>query len=210
MAEKETWGDRLSRAAAPIAVILVGAYGTWDVVIKPWVKFQPAAEACTTTVTIVSIAKPDPKTGKSGSSVNAPEGLPLVVEAGATRLISAQVDNPEAKPVIYQWKATYGQFRSRVTTGQESIYVAPTQLVNDTITVEARVQGCSLTKRSVAIAVVPSASSPTSDSLAPLPSSSPILPNAPMPNAPTPNTLAPILPVPTPTANPYATPIPPR
>lgn len=191
MANQPTFFERLGQIVPSIAVIAIGAYGTWDLVIKPLVQVEQApTQACITPVTSVVVEKPA-KPGEPAKKIAAPEGLPLVVPAGEKRNISIDVENPDEKPVIYTWKATYGQFSSRVSTNNESTYTAPTALVNDKITVEVRLQGCSAAQRTVTIAVVPSAGSPlpnstlpnptnssVSDPLAPLPSSSPPIPNA--------------------------------
>lgn len=172
MANQPTFFERLGQIVPSIAVILIGAYGTWDLVLKPLVQVdQVPTQACVTSVTSVTVEKPA-KAGEPAKQVSAPEGLPLVVPAGEKRTISIDVDNPDQKPVIYTWKATYGQFSSRVSTKNQATYTAPTALVNDKITVEVRLQGCSMAQRAVTIAVVPSASSPLPASTLPNPANS--------------------------------------
>lgn len=187
MANQPTFFERLGQIVPSIAVILIGAYGTWDLVIKPLVQVEQApTQACVTSVTGVMIEKPA-KPGAPVKQMAAPEGLPLVVPAGEKRTISVEVDNPDEKPVIYTWKATYGQFSSRVTTDNQATYTAPSALVNDKITVEVRLQGCSMAQRTVTIAVVPSAGAPLPDPTLPNPTNSPISdPLAPLPNSPLP------------------------
>jgi hypothetical protein len=185
MANQPTLFERLSQIVPSIAVIMIGAYGTWDLVVKPLVRVdQIPTEACISPVNTVMVEKPA-KPGVPGKKVAAPEGLPLVVPAGEKRTISVDVENPDGKPVIYTWKATYGTFSSGVSTDNQSTYIAPTSLVNDKITVEVRLQGCSAAKRTVAIAVVPSAGTPFPD---------PTLPNSatpPLPDPFAPSTIAP-------------------
>lgn len=188
MANQPTFFERLGQIVPSIAVILIGAYGTWDLVIKPLVQVDQAPiQACVTSVTSVIVEKPA-KSGEPAKPVSAPEGLPLVVPAGEKRTISIDVDNPDQKPVIYTWKATYGQFSSRVSTENQATYTAPTALVNDKITVEVRLQGCSMAQRTVTIAVVPSASSPLPASTLPNPANSSasdlLAPSAPSPALP--------------------------
>jgi len=185
MANPPTLFERLSQTVPSIAVILIGVYGTWDLVVKPLVRVdQVPVEACITPVTNVMVEKPA-KPGVPGKTVAAPEGLPLVVPAGEKRTISVDIENPDEKPVIYTWKATYGTFSSGVSTENQSTYIAPTSLVNDKITVEVRLQGCSRTKRTVAIAVVPSAGTPLPDPTQPtLPNPSTVDPLAPRPASP--------------------------
>ncbi len=187
MANQSTFFERLGQIVPSIAVMLIGAYGTWDLVIKPLVQVDQApTQACTTLVTGVMVEKPA-KPGTSAKKTSAPEGLPLVVPAGEKRVISIAVDNPDDKPIIYTWKATYGQFSSRVTTDNQATYTVPNALVNDKITVEARLQGCSVAQRTVTIAVVPSAGSPLPDPTLPNSINSPISdPLAPLPASPPP------------------------
>jgi hypothetical protein len=187
MANQPTFFERLGQIVPSIAVMLIGAYGTWDLVIKPLVQVDQApTQACATLVMGVMVEKPA-KPGTSAKKASAPEGLPLVVPAGEKRIISIEVDNPDDKPVVYTWKATYGQFSSRVTTDNQATYTAPTALVNDKITVEVRLQGCSMAQRTVTIAVVPSAGAPLPDPTLPNPTNSPIFdPLAPLPASPPP------------------------
>lgn len=185
MANQPTFFERLGQIVPSIAVMLIGAYGTWDLVIKPLVQVdQVPTQTCATLVTGVMVEKPA-KPGTRAKKASAPEGLPLVVPAGEKRIISIAVDNPDDKPVIYTWKATYGQFSSRVTTDNQATYTAPNALVNDKITVEARLQGCSVAQRTVTIAVVPAVGSPLPDPTLPDPINSPISdPLAPLPASP--------------------------
>jgi hypothetical protein len=187
MAEKQPWVDRINRVIAPIVVIAIGAYGTWDVVVKPWLRVEQPIQACSTVVTGVFVNTSDPKTGKLKDRLEVPEGLPAVVTAGETRTISVEVDNPESTPVIYQWRATYGQFQSRVTTENQSVYVAPSQLVNDTLTMEVKMQGCTVTKRTIKVAIVPSPNMPLPTQPLPTNPNDPFAPPSPLPTlSPTP------------------------
>jgi hypothetical protein len=185
MTNEPTFFERLGQIVPSIAVILIGAYGTWDLVIKPFVQVNQApTQACATSLIGVTIEKPA-KPGELSKKRVTPTGLPLVVPAGEKRTISVNVDNPEEKPVVYTWKATYGQFSSRVTTDNQVTYTAPTALVNDKIILEARLQGCSVAQRIVTIAVVPSAGSPLPDSTFANPTNSPFPdPLAPDPTSP--------------------------
>ncbi|NJP11797.1 MAG: hypothetical protein HC866_21910 [Leptolyngbyaceae cyanobacterium RU_5_1] len=192
MSEKQTWIDRLSRITSPILITAITTYGIWDLAVKPWIK-EPQAEACTTTVTGVFLEELSLKPDQSGKEIEAPEGLPVVVPAREKRAITVRVDNPKGKSVVYNWRATYGNFASPITNNSRSVYTAPSSLVNDTVSVEARLQGCSTAKRSVKIAVVPSTSNPTEEltepspaSPVPLPSPSinPLAPTQPHPSTP--------------------------
>lgn len=203
------WLEQLNHYVVPLMVVGIGAYGAWDLVIRPFVRFEQPAEVCLTTLTDVAVLKPSAKPDQPPKRIQAPKGLPIIVPAGESRLLSIGVDNPDEKPVMYQWRATYGQFTSRITTENQSEYAAPRSLINDTVTVEASVQGCSAAKRTIEFAIVPSAKVPLSDQ--PLPN----LPTQPNPTSTIPPALPPIDPRVNPTLNPTPNPtftpfIPPR
>ncbi|EKQ69054.1 hypothetical protein OsccyDRAFT_1661 [Leptolyngbyaceae cyanobacterium JSC-12] len=163
MTKRQTWIDQLNRYVFPLVVVGIGMYGTWDLIIQPLSKVQPPTNTCTTLLVNVTVLKPSSQPGQPPKKIQAPKGLPIVVPAGEKRIFLASVENPDEKSVIYQWRSTYGQFESRVTMEPQSIYTAPRSLVNDTITLEASVQGCAPAKRTIEIAVVPSANVPLSE-----------------------------------------------
>lgn len=171
MAKRQTWLEQLNRYVLPLVVVGIGLYGTWDLIVQPLAKFQPPASTCDTNLLTVTVFKPSSTPGQPPKRIQAPKGLPIVVPAGEKRIFSVVVENPEEKSVVYQWRPTYGQFASRVTIEPEGTYTAPRSLVNDTITIEAALQGCAAAKRTIEIAVVPSANIPLSDQ--PLPTLTP-------------------------------------
>ncbi|MDX2239189.1 MAG: hypothetical protein NW224_00725 [Leptolyngbyaceae cyanobacterium bins.302] len=181
MAKRQTWIDQLNRYVFPLVVLAIGLYGTWDLIIQPYARIEQPLTTCSTNVIDVAVLKPSTNPNHPPKRVQAPEGLPIVVPAGEQRLLAITVDNPEQQSVMYQWQATHGQFASRVTVESQSAYTAPRNLVNDTVTVEATLQGCSPTKRTVDLAIVPSAKVPMTDQ--PLPET-PALPS-PTPSIPT-------------------------
>jgi hypothetical protein len=155
-----SWLERLNQIFVTVAIVAVGSYGTWDLIIRPWAKEAPQVALCTPTITRLALDLPG-KGGKSGKAIAARSDLPVIVPAGEQRGVSVQVENPDDKGVTYNWRATYGTFDSSVTTDGRAIYRAPNSLVDDTITVEVRMQGCSLVTQTAAIAVVPSATAPS-------------------------------------------------
>ena len=184
MAKRQTWVDQLSRIIMPLLVVAIGIYGAWDLVIQPLIPVERlTTNACETTIIDVSVLKPSTNPNQPPKRINAPEGLPIVVPANEKRIISVVINNPNEKPVVYQWKATTGQFESRVSVDGESTYVAPNSLVNDTITVEATLQGCSFAQRTIKIAVVPSATAPLGDQPIPEPSFDSLSPAQPSPSS---------------------------
>jgi len=196
MANRQTWLEQLGRYGFPLLVVGVGIYGTWDLVVSPFMSTLKQPETvCMTTVANVAVFKPSTKPDQPPKPVQATKGLPIVVPAGEKRLISVEVENPDDKSVMYQWRSKYGQFESPITTDKQATYTAPRSLINDTITVEATVQGCSAAKRTVELAIVPSANVPLSNQ--PLPD----LPTQPNPTSTMPS-LPPIDPRVNPTLNP--------
>lgn len=173
MAKRQTWIEQINRYVFPLVVAAIGLYGTWDLIVQPYMKVDQPVEACTTRVTDVALLKPGAKPDQPPKRIQAPEGLPMVVPAGEKRLLSVVVDNPEQKPVTYQWEATYGRFASQITVEEQTTYTAPRSLVNDTVTVEATLQGCTPVQRTVDLAIVPSAQVPLSEEPLPAPIDSP-------------------------------------
>jgi hypothetical protein len=144
--------ERVNQVVVPIAIVLVGGYGVWDLVIRPWAKQPPIAEACDSKVTGLYIEIPG-KAGRPSKQIKVSGNLPAVVPAGEKRTISVQLENPSDKPVVYTWRATYGKFESGVTTEGRSTYIAPANLVDDSLSVEARIQGCTGATQTAKIAV---------------------------------------------------------
>jgi hypothetical protein len=182
----ESWLEQLSRVVAPVAVVAIASYGAWDLVIQPLLHSRRITEdTCSTRIANIFIEKPGSNPSEPSKKVKAPEDLPLVVPAGEQRPIIIEVENPESESAIYAWNATYGQFNSRRSAENRAIYTAPRKLINDKLTLEVTVGTCSTAKRTITIAVVPSASMP----LEPLPSvpNSPTFPSS----APTPTPLSP-------------------
>jgi hypothetical protein len=187
MSEK-SWIEQLNQVVLPIAVVLVGGYGAWDLVIKPWTKETPISEACTPTVTGTYIDIPG-KAGRPAKQIKMASNLPAVVPAGEKRSISVQLNNPDDKPVVYTWKATYGRFESGVTSDGRSTYIAPPNLVDDSILVEVRMQGCTVVTQTAKIAVTLSASTPTQPLGTPIPLNPNLPPESALPSpAPAPTT----------------------
>lgn len=180
MAKPQTWLEQLNRYGVPLVVAAIGVYGTWDLIVQPWMRVEQPVEVCSTRIFDVAVLKPSPKPEEPPKRIQAPEGLPLVVPAGETRIFSVDMDNPDQKPVVYQWRSTYGQFASRVTVEGKTTYTAPRSLVNDKITVEATLQGCAPVKRTVELAIVPSAKFPLANDPLPMP----LEPPTPMPSIP--------------------------
>jgi len=180
MAKRQDWLDQLNRYIAPLAVVGIGLYGTWDLIVQPLVSFAPPTQICVTQVFDVAVLKPSTKPDQPPKRVQAPEGLPIVVPAGEQRIFSVDVHNPDEKPVMYQWQATHGKFASRVTMEQQTTYTAPRSLVNDTITIETTVQGCSPVRRTINLAIIPSAKVPASGQPIPAPMETP----TPLPSVP--------------------------
>lgn len=180
MAKRQNWLEQLNRYIVPLVVVAIGIYGTWDLIVQPMMRVEQPVEVCVTRIFDVAVLKPSTKPNEPPKRVQAPEGLPLVVPAGEQRIFSVDVDNPDQKPVMYQWQATHGQFASRVSVESKSDYTAPRSLVNDKITVEATLQGCSPVKRTVDLAIVPSAKVPLSNEPLPMPAETP----TPMPSMP--------------------------
>jgi hypothetical protein len=172
---EKTWIERVNQVMVPIAIVGVGGYGAWDLIIRPWSKQAPIAEACATTIAGVYIEIPG-KAGRPAKQIKMSGELPAVVPAGEKRQIQVKVDNPDDKAVVYTWRATYGTFASTVTTDGESTYVAPANLVDDSLFVEVRRQGCTVATQTAKVAVTLSATTPTEP-----------LPIAPSDPAPSPN-----------------------
>lgn len=182
MAKRQTWLDQLNRYIFPVLVVAIGLYGTWDLIVLPNARIERPLNVCTTTIADVAVFKLSPKSDQPPKRIQAPAGLPIVVPAGETRILSIDVSNPDEKPVIYQWRATYGQFESRYSMQNRSAYIAPRSLINDTLTLEATTQGCAAAKRTIEIAVVPSADVPLLDQPLPAPSPTPLpLPSSSLP-----------------------------
>jgi hypothetical protein len=182
MAKRQTWLEQINRYVLPLVVVGIGLYGTWDLIVRPLAKIEQPLNVCTTNVIDVAVLKPATQPDQPPRRVQAPEGLPIVVPAGETRLLSIEVENPEQQPVVYQWQATHGQFAARITVENQSAYTAPRSLVNDTITVQATLQGCSPAKRTIDLAIVPSAKAPMTEQPLPetpaLPSPTPSIPSS--------------------------------
>lgn len=177
MSRKKTWLDQFNRYFLPLLVIGIGVYGTWDLIVLPLLRFEQPVEACTTTITDVAVLRPSTNPDQPPRRVQAPEGLPIVVPAGEKRILAMTIANPDNKAVIHRWQAIHGQFENPVSVGNESVYVAPRSLVNDTLTVEATLQGCAAAKRELQTAIVPSASAPLTDQVLPSPSLNDALPS---------------------------------
>ncbi|MDX2230962.1 MAG: hypothetical protein NW220_15085 [Leptolyngbyaceae cyanobacterium bins.349] len=202
MSKRQTWFDQLRRYCLPLIVVAIGLYGTWDLVAQPLIglfRVEQPVDLCATQVYDVAVFKPSSNPNQPPKRVQSTAGLPIIVPAAEQRLLSVDIENPDQKSAMYQWRATYGQFDSRITIENQSVYTAPLSLVNDTITVEATLQGCSPTKRTLELAIIPSTQVPSTNQ--PIPDQP--LPNQPIPNQPLPDTIAPS---PTPTLPPTSLP----
>jgi len=160
MAKPQTWLEQFNRYVIPLGVLGIAVYGTWDLLIQPLMNDRQSLNVCMTQMVEVAVFKPATKLNQSPKRIQAPDGLAIVVPAGEQRLFSATIDNTEELPVTYQWRATYGRFSNRTTVENKAMYTAPKSLVNDLVTVEATLRGCSATKRTLNFAIVPSAKVP--------------------------------------------------
>jgi hypothetical protein len=161
MTKKQNW---MRQAVVPSIIGLIGVYGLWDVVVKPIVDARRAeSQVCTLEVDNAMVIdksgnSPQAAVGKSDALGN----LPTVVPLGQVRTVTIHVKNPNNRAVQYKWQAKYGQLNpSGMSLQGNSVYTAPARLVNDTITVEVKSVGCAPVTRSLTVAVVPSASSPS-------------------------------------------------
>lgn len=177
MSRRKNWLNQFNRYFFPLLVVGIGLYGVWDLIVLPFAKFERPVEVCTTTITDVAVLRPSTNPDQPPKRIQAPADLPIVVPAGEKRILSMTIENPDKKSVVHRWRATSGQFENPVSVGNESVYVAPRSLVNDTLTVEATLQGCSVAQRTLKFAIVPSTSAPLTEQA--LPSPSPTFPSSP-------------------------------
>jgi hypothetical protein len=162
-----------NRAISPTVIVLIGAYGLWDVVVQPFMaglKKPPAV--CQVVVAETIVAKPgdhqtepsrspsakESPTPQSSQEPIVPAALPIVVPVGKTLTVTVQVTNPDDQPVTYTWEALRGQINPRWGTHNWTTYTAPLQLVDDLVSVRITSPGCIPVRRSKTIAIVPAAS----------------------------------------------------
>ncbi len=114
-----------------------------------------------------------------------------VIKINESIKVSIRADNPAGQALLFNWQAVYGQMDPGLRADSaQSIYTAPSKSVDDTISVEITMPGCTPVKRSQQIAVI-------------LPSVTPILSSTATPKpAPTPTSI----PKPSPTLTPILTP----
>jgi hypothetical protein len=172
----------LNRAIGPTVIVLIGAYGLWDVVIQPFIAgLKKTPTICQVVVAGMEV-KPSDRPAETASPTTGqepivPAGLPVVVATGGKLNIRLEVSNPDNQPLNYTWKALHGQIISP-SRSNRAIYTAPDRLVDDVVSVQVVSPGCLPIQKSRTIAVVPAASTTPLPSLpaSPDPLSTPSLP----------------------------------
>jgi hypothetical protein len=129
------------RAVVPIVVAMVGGTGFWQ-----YLQSQNDSQDCQIKTDDISLSK-------------------TIIEVNQTLTVSIRADNPDGKPLLYNWQAKIGKMNPDTRSASpQSTYTAPSNSVDDTISVDVTLPGCKPVRKSKQIAVT----SPSSSTQTPL------------------------------------------
>ncbi|NOK58556.1 MAG: hypothetical protein GFH27_549279n362 [Chloroflexi bacterium AL-W] len=136
----------------PIVVALFGAQGFWD-----WINdssASPTAVPCQISISDISVER-------------------SIIQVGQTTQVAVRANNPGGRALLFNWRAVHGQMDPGTRSGTpQSTYTAPSEAVDDVISVEVTHPECEAASIQQDISVVSSnqpqpTASPTVDTVSP-------------------------------------------
>lgn len=132
----------INKVVVPIVVAVLGGTGFWQL-IQWFLQNQNDSQPCQIKADDISLAK-------------------TRIEVNQSFEVSIRADNPDGNPLLYNWRAVSGTMNPNVRSGSpQSTYTAPSQPVDDTISVELTLPGCQSVNKKKQISVTSPSSKPT-------------------------------------------------
>ena len=76
------------------------------------------------------------------------------VEIGEDLRASVRADNPNGRPMLFNWQAVHGMMEPSLRSkSSESVYTAPKIATDDTISVDVTMTGCEPVRKSIEISI---------------------------------------------------------
>ncbi len=126
----------MTKVVVPIVVAIVGGTGFWQ-----YLQNQNDSPDCQIKANDISLSK-------------------TIIEVNQTLTASIRVDNPDGKALLYNWQGKIGKMNPDTRSpSPQSTYTAPSNSVDDTISVDVTLPGCNPVRKSKQIAVTPPSSS---------------------------------------------------